>query len=309
MKFEETIIAKKANLNNAKTYDSISIANGLTLCDPITQICKRIEAFFKADPEITCRYAVNNNKHLGPKVDPDTGEQMTKKMDIDGELVDVLLEEDHFCEFRIFVENVEKAQCLANVIRHRHTIPETFEGSDGQLHARNHYLIVRVCTVDAVDPDGEGGGENPWISDDDTDKGVKEIFGLEPINWDDMDGYGCNERLAPSDTSESDIPKGVPEEYEQKQWEQNPGSSAWKWSWFKNALKGNKNIMDTTYEFFDGMNTWRFVECSRIPVVFLEDNLTSTRGFNSILPADLLPLIFSVFGGYQISTYARKEML
>ena len=48
MKLEQTILNK---LQDAKTYNSVS-GNTLTLCDPITQICKRLEAFFKADDSI-----------------------------------------------------------------------------------------------------------------------------------------------------------------------------------------------------------------------------------------------------------------
>ena len=314
MKFEESILFKKEQLGNPKTYASIDNKQEGALClyDPLTQLCKRIEAFFRKDPDIHCKFVVNNNVPLGPKIDPDTGEQMTKMMEIEGEMVEVYLEEDHICEFRVYCDDLEKAQCLSNIIRHRHVFPETFQGAyeDDHIHLRNHYLMVRVFTVDAVDPAGPGGGSNPWITDDNTDSGVQEIFGLEPISWNETEGYGCYERLAPSDTSESDIPKGFPEEYEQRQWEQGipgPAAAAWKWKWIKGALKGNKNIADMSFEFNDGMNTWRFIECGYLPVVFQEDNLTSARGFNSILPADLLPTVCSIFGGFQISTYARRE--
>lgn len=306
MKNEETILNK---LENAKTYKSISNSNNLTLIDPISQLCKRFETFFKADSDITCRFAVNNHQSLGPNIDPDTGEPYTKKITIDGETIDAILEKDHICEFRIFVNDYEKAQCLSNVIRHRHVIPETFEGSDNKIHLRNHYLLVRVCVIDAIDPSSSDAGNDPWIADDDTNQGVQEIFGLEPIDWNDTEGNGCNERLAPSSTSTEEIPKGAPEEYEQKQWEAQESSCAWKWIWLKKALKGNKNIVKT-YDVQGGYpftNTWRFIECSSKPVIFQEDNLTSYRGYNAILPADLLPLIFSVFGKFQISTYVYKE--
>lgn len=250
---------------------------------------------------------MNNQKTLGPKIDPDTGEPYTKMIEVEGESVQAIIDEDHFCEMRVFVNDVEKAQCLSNVIRHRHTVPEIYESaSNGEFHIRNHYLLVRVFTIDAIDPDGENGGSDPWISDDDTNAGIKEIFGLEPIDWNDMNSNGCNDRLAPSDDSSSDIPKGVPDEYEQRQWETNPGPLAWKWKWLKTALKGNKNIInfhDLKDVFY---NTWRFIECSYVPVSFMEDNLTSVRGYNSILAAELLPLIFSVFDKFQISTYVRK---
>lgn len=304
MKLKNTILGK---VKDAKTFESIN-GKSLTLCDPITQICRRIEAFFKADPDINCRFVVNNNKSLGPKTDPETGERITKKITIDNELVDAIVDGDHLCEFRIFVNDYEKAQCLSNVIRHRHVFPEIYEAdSDGSFHIREHYLLVRVFVINAVDPDGTGGGSDPWITDDDTDSGLTEIFGIEPVNWDDAVTSGCHERLAPSNTSTEEIPKGVPDEYEQKDWEASENKCKWKMSWLKTALKGNKNVV-TMYEMNDGWssNTWRFIECNYLPVVFQEDNLLSSQGYNSVLPADLMPLIFSTFGKFQISTYVRK---
>lgn len=307
MKFEESVLAK----NNSETYPSLDSRQEGALClyDPITQLCKRIEAFFKKDSDIQCSFAVNNSHGLGPKIDPDTGEQMTRLMDIDGEPTEVLLEEDHISEFRIFCKDYEKAENLSNVVRHRHVFPEVFLGvSDERFHLREHYLIVRVYVLNAVDPLGPGAGSDPWSADDNTDSGLQEIFGLEPVDWNDVEG-GCNPRLAPSDTSESDIPKGFPEEWEQQQWEAVSGSPAcaWKWRWLKGALKGNKNVLDTSLEFNDGMNVWRFIECNFLPVVFQEDNLLSARGFNSILPADLFNMVFAVFNKFQVATYARKE--
>lgn len=305
MKLEETVIGKLKGLSSNEVYNSVNKSEGhLCLYDPITQICKRIEAFFKRDKDIHCAFVVNNNKRLGPKLHPDTGEQMTHLIIIDGESVEALVEEDHLCEFRIFCDDYEKAQNLSNVIRHRHTFTETYDGSDGRVHVREHILIVRVFTLNAVDPDGPGGGSDPFIADDNTDSGLTEIFGLEPVDWDDPYGNGCNERLAPSDTSESDIPKGFPEEYEQRQWESNSrsGAAVWKWRWIQGALKGNKNIVKFSKEYDDGMNIWRFIECTYLPISFQEDNLTSMSGYNSILASDLLPLVFSIFGGYQVST-------
>ena len=291
--------------NNLKTYNSVTNSNKLSLCDPITQICKRIEAFFKGDIDVHCSFVVNNNKSLPPKTD-DQGNVITKRIIIDGDHYDAVVEQDHLCEFRIFVDDYEKAQCLANVVRHRHTFNEQFLGSDDNLHLRSHILQVKVFTLNAVDPDGHGGGSDPWITEDDTDKGIQEIFGLEPIDWNDYQYSGCNDRLSPTDLTDVDIPRGAPDEYEQRQWEENPNACAWKWKWLKTALNGNKHIVDMSYEFSDGMNTWRFIECGRIPVTFSEDNLTSARGFNSVLPADLLPLVFAVFGKFQVATYARK---
>lgn len=304
MKLENTL---HSNLNNATLYPSVNNLqdNVLCLCDPITQICKRIEAFFFKDPNIHCRYIVNNNKPGHPEIDPDTGEQMTRMVTIDGQSISALVESDHLCEFRVFCNDYEEAENLSNVIRHRHIFTEIYQGTEeGELHVRDHILIVRVFMLNAVDPDGEGAGSDPGISDDDTNSGLVEIFGLEPIDWDDPEG-GCNERLSPSDSSTSEIPKGYPEEWEQQQWEQTTtsGACAWKWVWLKGALKHNRNIADISHEYFDGRNTWRFIECNYIPIAFQEDNLTSTAGYNSILPADLLPLVFSVFGAYQLSTH------
>lgn len=334
MKAEECILYQKGPLTSRNVYASIDSSKewAVCLCDPITQLCKRIEAFFKRDPEVHCKFIVNNNADLGPKLDPDTGEQMTRMIELDGETKEVYLEEDHVCELRVFCDDLEKAQCLSNVIRHRHVIPEFYDGtSDDHVHLRNHHLMVRVFSVDAVDPMGDGSGSDPWITGDNTDSGVHEIFGLEPISWDETEGYGCIERLDPYEQhtepismlqdpkedigdigvviKDEQIPVGFPEEWEQHQWEEDmPGlaASAWKWKWIKSALKGNKNVVDMSFEFNDGMNTWRFIECNDSPVVFLEDNLTSARGYNSILPADLLPVVFSIFGKFQISTHVRK---
>lgn len=305
MKLEDTILSK---VKDAKTFTSISNNNALTLYDPITQICKRIEAFFKSDDDISCRFVVNNNKSTPPKTDPETGEPITKKITVENELVDAIVDGDHFCEFRIFVKDVEKAQCLSNVIRHRHTIPEIYEAaSDGSYHIRYHYLLVRVFTISAIDPDGAEGGNDPWVTDDDTSNGVTEIFGLEPMDWNADVHSGCHYRLAPTSDSTEEIPKGAPDEYEQQQWEATPEKCKWKWHWLVKSLEGNKNVI-THYELNDGWSSdiWRFIECHYLPVVFAEDNLLSSRGYNSILPADLLPLIFATFNKFQISTYVRK---
>lgn len=303
MKFEESILTK---LKDSTTFNSIN-GGALTLCDPITQLCRRIEAFFQPDSDISCRFIVNNNKSLTPKIDPDTNEPIKKKIEYNGELVDATVDMDHFSEFRIFVKDVEKAESLSNVVRHRHTIPEVYEASsDGKVHIRYHYLLVRVFTITAIDPDGEKGGSDPWISDDDTSSGMQEIFGLEPILWGDTN-QGCNPRLAPTDTStDTNIPKGTPDEYEQQQWEQDESAKTWKMRWIKTALKNNKNVT-RIHEIVDPFmhSTWRFIECSNRPVVFQEDNLLSCRGYNSILPADLLPLVLSVFNGFQVSTYVN----
>ena len=305
MKFEEILQSKIAD---KQTYKSISNENGLTLYDPVTQICKRIEAFFESDNDISCRYAVNNNHGLGPKIDPDTGEPYTKQIIVDGETITAIIDEDHICELRLYVKDYEKAQAMSNVIRHQHVITENYEAtSDGRIHIRKHYLVIHIYVLNAIDPLGPEAGANPWINDDDSSSGLTEIFGLEPIDWNNPKSQGCNDRLPPSSTSTEDIPKGFPDEYEQRQWEANYNSCTWKWKWLQTALKGNKNIIKM-YDFvsYPLENTWRFIECSYKPVVFGEDNLTSSHGYNSILPADLLPLIFAVFGKFQISTYVHK---
>jgi len=310
MKIEDTVLAKKELLGNAaELHVSIDHENALSLADPITQIAKRIEGFFKGDPDIMCRFLVDNSQSIGPKIDPDTGEQMEKLMDVGGEPTYVLLENDHLAEFRVFCRDYEKAEALSNVIRHRHNFTEIFEGTDQRFHLRNHVLIVHVLTLDAIVPTQTGGGgTNPDTVEDDQKTGIEELYGLEPIDWNDPENSGCVDRLSPLATEESTTPKGWPEEWEQLAWEDDPShAGAWKWKWLKKALKGNKNIKNMSFEFNDGMNTWRFIECGYLPVVFREDNLTSVYGFNSILPADLLPLIFPVKGGFQVGTYARKE--
>lgn len=302
------LITKK--LNGAKTYESLEtprVEGSLSLYDPMTQICKRLEAFFKADPWVHCTYLVNNHKVLGPKIDPDTGTPYTRKLTVDDEQVDAIIDQEQLCEFRLYVDDYEKAQCMSNVIRHRHVYTEVYEAdSDGSFHIRDHILIVHVMCLNAVDPDGEGGGIDPYDTGDDTDKGLKEIYGLEPINWEDTN-TGCNDRLAPNDASGVDLPKGFPEEYEQRQWADNPFMRAWKWKWFQKAVVGNSNITKCNYEYNDGRNVWRFVECAYLPVEIPEDNLTSVKGYTCILAADMLPFVFSLFGEFQISTMPRGQ--
>lgn len=327
MKLSESIIAKKDSLGeNPKTYGLVS-GDGLSLCDPITQYCKRIEAFFRGCPGITTSFAINNNVNLGWKTD-DHGDYITDTVHVEetGADMPVFFSEDHVCEFRIYVEDNEQAEALANVIRHRHVVSEEFgmgspiDGSDA-VGRRNHVLNVRVFQLNAVDPMDVGSAENA----------IKENYGTYPIRFDLLpgEGYGEIPRRAPGseiDQNYPGLPDGAPEEYEQRNWENgftapNIGggddvvcsahaTSAWKWKWLKTALKNNKNVIQDYYDFQDmNGNDWRFIECGRLPVVFSEDNLTSVRGFNSILPADLIPTVFAVFGKFQIATYARSYMI
>lgn len=158
MRFEETVQFKQLN-SNAETHKSIDDVNVLTLADPVTQLCKRIKAFFNKDKEIHCAYLVNNNHGLGPKVDPETGDYIYITVP---ELPDPVIEdEEHICEFRIFTENYEKAQCLANVIRHKHLVREIYEDSQNEFHYRAHYLQVRIFYLSAIDPIGAEGGTDP----------------------------------------------------------------------------------------------------------------------------------------------------
>ncbi len=307
--------------------DPALAGNRLTLCDPITQLCKRIEAFFRGCPGITTNFCVNNNAALDWKKD-DNGDYITGTVhdEESGNDLTVFYSEDHVCELRIYVEDVEQADALANVVRHRHVVNEEFgmgspvDGSDA-VGRRSHILNVRVFRLNPFDPMTPG-----------SEAGIlQESYGTFPIRFSELPGKGFGElpRRAPGselDPSYPELPDGAPEEYEQKMWEDGftaPDAaggdpvavsahvaSAWKWMWLKKAFKGNKNVIQEYYDFQDTSgNDWRFIECSRLPVVFSEDNLTSARGFNSILPADLLPLVFSVFGKFQIATYARKNLL
>ena len=358
MKPEENVYVKKSNLGaEAKTYESITgiydpvksfndglLAAGkdgigphgkLTMVDPITQICKRIEAFFRGCPGIMVRYCVNNSQMLDWKKD-EHGDYIVGSMTYEetGMEVPVFYSEDHINELRLYVTDVAQAMALANVIRHRHVENEEFamlspiDGSDA-IGKRAHILIVRVMMLDNIDPsDKSQAGDNPYSSEDDNyDAVIKEAYGVCPLRWNDMDGYGVAYRLAPNaeeDPEYPDTPKDVPDEYEQYLWEtgftgtdpdgqpvvvSNVQACNWKMKWLREALRDNPNIVDMSYEFNDGLNQWRFIECSRLPVVFGEDNLSSARGFNSILAADLLPVIFPLFGSFQISTYARKSMI
>lgn len=320
---------------NAFINDStkkIVASKRLTLCDPITQICERIKGFFRGCSGITVSYCVNNSRSLDWKKDENGEYIVGKKIIGDNIERSVFYSEDHISELRLYVQDQLKAESLANVIRHRHVVNEEFDmaspidGSDA-VGTRAHILNVRVMTLNDMDPMENG---NPYTTeDDDTSKALSEVYGIVPIKWNNMEEYGAVERLSPSGINEDeesypDIPRGAPEEYEQQLWEigfqgtdidgtpvsvSPEQASKWKWKWLREALRDNPNITDMSLELSDGMNTWRFIECSRFPVAFQEDNLTSARGFNSILPADLLPLVFAVFGKYCISTYARQSML
>ena len=355
MEIEDTVLGKLANSN--ETYEPINaiykpgeaavsrwiaenpgkqlVGRKLRLCDPIAQICARIEGFFRGCKGIMPSWNVYNNHGLDWKRDENGDYIVGKQIDADGNERPVFYSEDHISELRLYTQDELMASSLSNVIRHRHVINEEFpmgspiDGSDA-IGKRTHILYVRVFIVNDVDPMDEetGGGPNPHTSeDDDFNKVIHECYGTYPMKWNDMDGYGEVDRLPPSSPDDPEYPQtphGWADEYEQLLWEQGfegcdidgapvsvsaEQASKWKWKWLKNALEGNPNVVDMSYEFNDGMNTWRFIECNRIPVVFQEDNLTSTRGFNSILPADLLPLVFSVFGRYSISTYARQDMI
>jgi hypothetical protein len=361
MKPEENVYVKKSNLgSDAKVYESVSMSynpeenlrsgylqsnpnatfNGyrrLTLCDPISQICERIEGFFRGCPGIMVSWNSYNNHGLGWKKDEHgeyiVGKQHDKET---GAEIDVFYSEDHICELRIYTQDLLQAASLSNVIRHRHVVNEEFgmgspiDGSDA-IGKRAHILYVRVMILNDVDPmdTDMGAGSNPHTTeDDDFNKVIQECYGTYPMKWNDMENYGEVDRLAPSAPDDEECPQtphGYPEEYEQYLWETGfngedvvggqsvsvsaEQASKWKWKWLKQALEGNPNIADMSFEFEDGMNTWHFIECSRLPIVFQEDNLCSARGFNSILPADLFPLVFSVFGRFNIATYARKSMM
>lgn len=316
--------------------DKLNLPERLSLCDPISQICERIEGFFRGCPGIMVSWNSYNNHGLGWKKD-EHGEYIVGKQHDEetGAEIDVFYSEDHICELRIYTQDLLQAASLSNVIRHRHVVNEEFgmgspiDGSDA-IGKRAHILYVRVMIlndVDPMDPD-LGGGSNPHTTeDDDFSKVIQECYGTYPMKWNDMENYGSLERLAPSaqdDPEDPNIPHGFPDEYEQYLWETGfegtdidgtpvavsaEQASKWKWQWLKDALKDNPNVVDMSKEFFDGTNTWHFIECNRLPIVFQEDNLTSYRGFNSILPADLFPLVFSVFGRFNISTYARQNMI
>ena len=301
----------------------------LSLCDPICQICERIEAFFRGCKGVTVVYQIYNNHGLGWKKD-ENGQYIvgTKTVVEDGEArqMSVFYSEDHVTELRIYTQDLPLAGSLSNVIRHVHVVNEEFEmaspidNKTTVIGQRKHLLYVRVMIINDVDPMVEGTTAPSSV--------IQECYGTYPLNWNDMENYGEEERCAPGGPDNPDypdyIPHGWPDEYEQYLWETgfngtdmngNPisvspeAACAWKWKWLKQALAGNPNIANTSFEFNDGMNTWRFIECSRIPVVFNEDNLTSARGFNSILAADLLPQIFAIFGRFNVATYARQHMI
>lgn len=122
--------------------DGYKVGAGLTLVDPISQIARRIMAFFKDDKEVVCAFKINNNADIA---DP--------TYDAQGHII--APGQDHLAELAIYVqcgddvEDTQKADCISNWIRHRHVFPEyTYDG--GPL-IRNHILNVRVFAVGAID--------------------------------------------------------------------------------------------------------------------------------------------------------------
>ena len=218
------------------TSDEI-FGRGLTLCDPITQIAKRIEAFFRNDPDVIVSYTINNS---------------------------VPLEEgqDQHAELRLYLTDEVKAGCLDNIVRHQH-VYEELKGMDGS-HLRNHYLDVKVFLATSIDPmDPAQEGEIP----------VSQLPTPDEATQASYDGGDMKER---------------------------------KCEWLRTAFKRNRNVVNLK-TYLDPLTgtRWDFIECSRDPVTFMEDNLLSFKGYTSVLPADLMPLVFVFAGGFQISTYAK----
>lgn len=174
----EKVSTAKRNNSPIATYASYrkgykmggKVSNGLTLTDPITQIARRIQAFFRGDREVITAFKINNNANIGQPTYDEHG-HIIKPGD------------DHLAELCIYVqcgedvENTKKADCISNWIRHRHVIPEY--SFDGAL-IRNHVLNVRVFAVGASDPNGPQGAspfedlisECAFIADESTQYGI-----------------------------------------------------------------------------------------------------------------------------------------
>lgn len=223
----------------ASYTEGYKVGGGFTLCDPLTQIARRIQGFFEKDPEVITAFNVNN------QFVPGEGQ-------------------DHQAELCVYVQcgkdvtDTQKADSISAFIRHRHVYPEY--GFDGSV-IRNHVLNVRVFAVGAVDPND------------------------------------------PSQTERISECTFITDEAEQC----NPRKIAQKWEMLKIAFRNNPNVADMdSFTSITGA-IWRFIECARDPITFQEDNLTNLTGYNSVLAADILPLVFVFNGDFQISTATAEK--
>lgn len=243
----ETILdAVSRDSKNIQTYapytEGWKVGGGLTLVDPITQIARRIRAFFQYDPDVITAYHINNQAVVEPG-------------------------EDHVAELCIFVqcgkdvEDTAKADAISNFIRHRHVFTEY--KMDGTV-LRNHVLNVRVFAIGAIDPNdkeqvakGDRISECPFIVDESKQTACNTLAKYEMLRI----AFATNPYIA----------------------------------------RMQKYVAPVTGSI------WYFIECSRNPVTFQEDNLTNITGYNSALAAEILGLVFVFAGDFQISTIAETK--
>lgn len=165
--------------------------------------------------------------------------------------------------------DLSKAVGIGNLINRDMVFREEYVAPDDTDHARNHHLIVKVFACGAITPSKAA------------ELGLQAAGDEESPIWE-----------VPALTTEQ-----IAERTEDSNWED-----------FKNAFKGNGNIVTIKeFEHGFGLDLKHFVECTREPVTWQEDNLCSLYGYNSALAVDLLKLIFPVVSELQLSTYARPN--
>lgn len=223
----------------------------LCLCDPLTQLASRLNAFFNHDPDVIIVSNIDNSHAIGP-------------------------EEEHYTALNVYVKtsimnnnfDVDKAVAIGNLLYRDLVVPEEYEGSDGIVHTRIHHLIIKVFACGAL---------TPTIANQ---HGLLAT-GDESIFW--------------------EVPELTPEALDALTKEE-------KWEMVKLALTGNTNIYNLVkVENKFARMPWYFIEASRVPITWSEDNLTNLYGYNTALPIDLLRMFFRFMDEFQVSTYAREN--
>lgn len=298
----------------------------------IAETCKHIAGFFSNCHGMLVSYDTWSRHELDWKKD-ENGDYVIGEKVVDGKSYPLFYMEDRIHELRIYMQDLEKAACLSNIIRHQHIAEDEFpmtalpgaKDKDGTpIQSKDAYgvkrqvLNVKVMMINDVDPMA-----------DDVQNVIEECYGIIPVKWNDLTDYAVAARLTPGSINEDAefypaIPSGSPTECEQETWEDDfEGVDAdgehvkvsaeqalkWKWHWLETALRDNPNIAEMSEIGADTGFSRRLVECSREPLTFADENALMTIRYTSILPADVFSEVFAVFGGIEVTTYARKSII
>lgn len=298
----------------------------------IAEICKHIAGFFSNCHGMLVSYSTWSSHKLDWKKD-ENGDYVIGEKVVDGKSYPLFYMEDRTHELRIYTQDLEKAACLSNIIRHQHIAEDEFpmatlpgaKAKDGSpIQSKEAYglkrqvLNVKVMIINDVDP----------MADDDADA-IEECYGIIPFHWNDLTDYAAADRFAPGSINEDAefypaIPSGAPTECEQEMWEEGfegdevtgehvkvsaEQALKWKWHWLEIALRDNPNIAEMSETGADTGFSRRLIECSREPLTFADENALMTMRYTSVLPADIFSEVFAVFGGIEVTTYARKSTI